>query len=406
MLVTGALRGRHAGQSVSLLVKSKVDAETGWSRLGRQLPRFALASAAFAVASCLVVAPKAGANTSATAPLAGASAPPALTVVIVTLDGVRWHEVFEGVDPVLARAHGLPATAVVGAAELMPNLHAIIDSHGVALGAPGHGAPISASGPNFVSLPGYAELLSGRRATTCHDNQCSGSGARTLVDELAAGSSLDHPDVAVITSWAEIARVASLDAPGAVISSGRHGGSTRGWFSRDPDDRPWLLRAQAVEPTPGNGDFRPDALTADLALHHLRTHATRFLFLGLGEPDEFGHQGNYAGYLDSLRRADARIAEVDAELQRLAARGTRTALFITADHGRADSFNEHGSEYPESARVWLIASGSALRQGGFLAAPRARHLADLAPTVRAIAGLPRDWDPAAGTPLVELLQRD
>ena len=192
----------------------------------------------------------------------------------------------------------------------------------------------------------------------------------------------------------------------ALVSSGRHGGATRADFNQDAEERELLLRGEAAAPAPGNGDFRPDALTADLALHHLRLHSTRFLFMGLGEPDEYGHQGNYAGYLDALRRADVRIAEIDAELQRLAARGTRTALFITADHGRADSFNEHGSKFPESARVWLVATGSALGTGGFLAAPSERRLADLAPTVREIAGLPSDLDPTAGTPLDELLRRD
>jgi hypothetical protein len=387
-------------------VKSKVDADTGRSRLGRQLPRLALACVAFAVAGCLIVPPKASAGKSTTGYALQPGSQSAVTIVIMTLDGVRWHEVFDGVDPALAKERGLPPEAVVGAAELMPNLHAIIDTHGVALGAPGHGATISASGPNFVSLPGYAELLSGRRATACHDNQCPGAGTRTIVDELAVGTTEGRADVAVITSWAEIARVASLDARGALISSGRHGGATRAGFSQDAEERELLLRGEAATPAPGNGDFRPDALTADLALHHLQAHPTRFLFIGLGEPDEYGHQGNYAGYLDALRRADARIAEIDVELQRLAAHGTRTALFITADHGRADTFNEHGSKFPESARVWLVATGSALGTGGFLAAARERRLADLAPTVREIAGLPSDLDATAGTPLEELLRRD
>jgi hypothetical protein len=386
-------------------VKNQVDADTGWPRLGRQLPRLALACAAFAVASCLMVAPKAGASKTATR---GAGPPETapLTIVIVTLDGVRWHEVFEGVDAGLAKERGLTPDGVVSASELMPNLHAIIATRGVALGAPGHGETISASGPNFVSLPGYAELLSGRRSTACHDNQCPGAGIRTIVDELAARARHERPDVAVITSWPDIARVASLDASSALVSSGRHGGATRAWFSHDAADRAPLLRAEAANPEPGNGDFRPDALTAELALQHLRMHPTRFLFLGLGEPDELGHQGNYAGYLTALRRADAQLARVEAELERLAARGTRTALFITADHGRADSFNEHGARFPESARVWLVATGSALRSSGFLAAPSPRWLADLAPTVRKLAGLPPDHDPAAGTPLDELLRPD
>ena len=357
-------------------MKSKVDTATGWSRGGRQLQRCALFGAALAVTGCLLVAPKPGAGATS-ARRAGQTSPaahsrPAFAIVLVTLDGTRWHEVFEGVDAKLAASHGLAASDVVGAAELMPNLHRIIATHGAALGAPGHGAPIRASGPNFVSLPGYAELLSGRTVTNCRDNQCTNSGARTIVDEFSARSAGSETQAVIFTSWPDISRVAS-----------EHSAS--------------------VEPAPGNGTFRPDALTAELALQHLKAHSPEFLFLGLGEPDEFGHQNNYAGYLNALRYADARIGEIDRQLQLLAASGTRTALFVTADHGRADGFVDHGSKFPESARVWLVAAGSALHCTGFIAARNEHRLADLAPTVRAIAGLPRDTNAAAGAPLLELL---
>lgn len=301
-----------------------------------------------------------------------AVAAPEVAVVIVAIDGVRWHEVFEGVDPKLAESHGLPLSGVRSASDLTPNLHRIVATHGVALGAPGHGAPITASGPNFVSLPGYAELLSGRRVTDCKDNQCPSAGRRTLFDDFGAAGLPDGAQAVAFTSWPEIAKVASEHGPFA-------------------------------EPAPRPDTFRTDALTADLAIQHLRARTPRFMFIGLGEPDEFGHQNDYAGYLRSLSYADQRIGEIDQVLQGLAARGTRTALFVTADHGRADSFVEHGAKYPESARVWLIASGSALHASGFVSARAPRYLADLAPTVRAITGLPRDANAAAGTPLDELL---
>jgi len=358
-------------------VKRKVEAVTGRSRIGRQLQRFVLQCAAFAVTGCLLATSNPSARTfdvehGRRASVSNPSTLPELTVVVVTLDGVRWHEVFEGVDARLAASHGLSPSEVVSAADLTPNLHRIVATHGSALGAPGHGAAISASGPNFVSLPGYAELLSGRRATRCRDNQCTGSGAKTLLDEFTASAGRGGAQVALFTSWPDIARVASD-------------------------------RGTVAEPLPRSGSFRSDAVTADLAIAHLKVHAPRFLFLGLGEPDEFGHQNDYAGYLNAVRRADARIAEIDQELTRLAAHGTRTALFVTADHGRADSFVEHGSKFPESARVWLIAAGSALRAAGFVEAPTERRLADLAPTVRQLAGFPRDLDPEAGMPLSELL---
>jgi phosphopentomutase len=135
----------------------------------------------------------------------------------------------------------------------------------------------------------------------------------------------------------------------------------------------------------------------------LRAEQPSFLFVGLGETDEFAHQGNYAGYLEALREADRYIGELAAELSRRARNGVRTALFVTADHGRAATFRDHGQSYPESARVWLVASGSAIEARGLVAAAVPRQLADIAPTVRALFGLPADRDQNAGFPLFELL---
>src|SRR5688572_24807971 len=86
-------------------------------------------------------------------------------IVLVTMDGVRWQDVFEGTDAVLSHAPSRPAT------ELMPNLHRLAKERGAAIGAPGRGV-MSAVGPNYVSLPGYIEILSGRRSIKCQDNDC------------------------------------------------------------------------------------------------------------------------------------------------------------------------------------------------------------------------------------------
>ncbi len=398
-LVTRLLRRRHALESCSILVENEPETDTGRSRVGRSVQRFALCCAAFTVTSCIAAAPKEHTDQ---APTTVRVADTPLTVVVITLDGVRWHEVFEGVDAKLASEHQLPPEAVVPANALMPRLHAIIAERGAALGAPGHGAGISASGPNFLSLPGYAELLSGKSATACADNQCVGAGVHTIIEEMSAIAA-SGADVAAVTSWSDIAKVTSLNGCRAAISSGRHAGANRELFARDAEGARLLSLGESAPRGVGDPDFRPDALTAELAIHHLSAQAPRFLFLGLGEPDEFGHMNDYAGYLDSLRRADARIAEVDAELARLEARGTRTALFVTADHGRADSFVNHGAPYPESARVWLVAAGSAIGARGFISAASERHLADIAPTIRQIAHLPQNNERESGSPLSELL---
>jgi hypothetical protein len=377
-------------------VSITADAWTSRSRLGRRLTRSALGIAAFALASSVLATPGATGLASTRAP---SSEPGPVQVVVVTLDGVRYREIFEGIDPKLAAERGPIQGAVNDAAGLMPNLHRLM-TEGAALGAPGHGASISASGPQFLSLPGYSEIFTGRRVTGCADNGCRGTSARSIVDELA-----EQPrgwQSAVITSWPDIERVAGRNERVA-ISAGRHAGATRSRFDRADAVGVALRKAEAEAPWPGSGDFRRDRFTAELSLAYLRAEQPDYLFVGLGETDEFAHQGNYAGYLEALREADRYLGELSAELSARARSGVRTALFVTADHGRAGAFKDHGQAFPESARVWLVASGRAIAARGLVASPFDRHLADITPTVRTLFGLPADRSESSGFPLWELL---
>ena len=57
---------------------------------------------------------------------------------------------------------------------------------------------------------------------------------------------------------------------------------------------------------------------------------------------------------------------------------------------------------PEAARTWLVATGPRIMARGDVASARERHLADIAPTMRLVLGLPADRDSLAGQPMEEL----
>jgi phosphopentomutase len=163
-----------------------------------------------------------------------------------------------------------------------------------------------------------------------------------------------------------------------------------------------LLDAGAeAGPFPGLGDFRRDRETAALALHFLRAKRPRFLFLGLGETDEYAHRNDYRGYLHALVQSDRVIGEVAAALAELEADGRRTTLFVTTDHGRSASFTGHGESAPESADVWLVASGFGIGARGPVSGAGPRRLADVATTIRLLAGVGEPH--VSSAPLTELL---
>jgi hypothetical protein len=320
-------------------------------------------------------------------------------VVLVVLDGVRWQEVFVGVDAALAGENGDRPGG--DARDLLPNLYAATDTRGAIVGAPGHGRAIAASGPNFVSMPGYTEIFEGRPPDGCRDNACEGALGPTIVDEIRDRATANQ-DVAVFASWERIGSAATREPSRIVLSAGRSAARGASSLADDPEMQDTLERARDADPYPGSDDFRPDRYTAALALRYLDLRRPEFLFVGLGEADEYAHRGDYAGYLASLRDADRFAGQLFATLDRMGERGRRTLVLFTSDHGRARDYRDHGARFPESARVWLAAFGGPVRARGFAAAPRSRRLADVAPTIRAVLDLKPDEGPLGGTPLWEL----
>lgn len=321
-------------------------------------------------------------------------------VVLITIDGVRAEDVFNGAD--LSLKPGAKVGHYTNPEALMPRTYALVKARGVALGAdrPGCGTVRTASGAN-VSLPGYFEIFTGRK-TRCRDNACAPTDQSTFLDE-AADAGL-HP-VASIGSWQVLDHAVSSGKSNALVAEG-----ARRW----PGARPVMgghleelvVAGERSEPYPGHPGYRPDAYTAAIALEYLRTQVPTVLHVGLGDTDEYAHQNQYPAYLDSLVKADAFIGKVADTLDAMGDIGKRTTVIVTTDHGRNADFQHHGSASAAASRTWVVAFGGRVAPQGVGCAKRDVTLVDIAPTVREIIGLPRDMHVEAGSPIEEIFGPD
>ena len=289
-------------------------------------------------------------------------------LVLVTIDGVRWQEIFEGTDPKLSGEPRKPASTLV------PNLYWLASTNGAFVGAPGHGV-IEASGPEHVSLPGYNEIFAGDARHGCANNDCPRTRSVTLLDDARSHGA----KVAAFASWSKIDLALTAEPGAFLVSCG-----------------PRKLGGDG-------GEMRADRDTAAEALAYLESERPDVLYLGLGETDDFAHAGNYPAYVDALQRADEVVGRILGILGR-DDWGRRAHVIVTPDHGRAKDFRSHGGIAPEAARVWMVAGGPQIAARGFVASPGRRHLADIAPTARLLVGLAPEAEltAGAGEPLHEL----
>lgn len=305
-------------------------------------------------------------------------------VVLVTLDGARWEDVFD--------------------VAIMPHAHELVAKSGVAYGGDGHrgtscGIVRTATGIN-VSLPGYLEIFTGR-PTHCADNGCRAVAEPTLLD--VAASTLPG-SVASIGSWDVLERAVSNGTSRAIVAVGRRNwpsgrlaaGGRLGELVRD---------SMHANPLPGAGAYRPDAYTSAIALEYFRLATPVLLHVGLGDMDEWAHHGDRAAYLGALRNADAFLGELAETVDAMGAIGARTTVIVTADHGRSSDFRHHGQSQPESGRVFVLAFGARVERRGVACATREMTLADIAPTVRVLLGLDPDPSAEAGVPIDGIVSR-
>jgi hypothetical protein len=314
----------------------------------------------------------------AEAPLRAAVLPDS-RVILVTVDGVRWQDVFSG-----------------GA---MPRTRKLVDQQGVGFGAGGTSCGVvqTATGTN-ISLPGYFEIFTGR-ATTCASNNCDRTSAPTLFDEAAAAN---KGQLASISSWPQIDRAVARGT-GPFVAAGRSPWPDTGLLAAASVLASYVNVGRTATAMPGAGDYRPDRYTAAVALQYYKARQPVLFHMGLGDTDEWAHVGDYPGYIDALLRADAAIADL-ADAVALGDAANRTTVIVTTDHGRDEDFREHSPMRYDASRTFILAFGARVPVRGVVCPWRNLTLADIAPTIRVILGLPSVRGPRTGHPIAEIIR--
>jgi len=300
-------------------------------------------------------------------------------VILVTIDGVRYQEVFDGLDRRLAG----PATA--GApTDLMPRLRARAAREGLLTGDASRGDGFAVSAPSALSLPGYQVILAGQLGGGCQDNQCGRVVGETVLERARRELGLGHRDVAVFAGWPEIALAVEQEEGQVTVDVGLEPHPP--WSPPD-ETLQAIFRAQRADRPPW--PHRRDRYTWELAMQYLQRFRPRILYVGLGDPDEWGHLGNYGAYAAAVQELDARLEELFEALTTMGPYGAGASVLVTTDHGRGagDEWRHHGPGIAGSEHGWLFASTPFTRTTPAQAAKGQYDHGSVRPTMEALLGL-------------------
>jgi hypothetical protein len=296
---------------------------------------------------------------------AGATAPtPGVeNVVVVTLDGFRWQELFGGADEALlddkaGGARDVPGlkrrywreSATARREAVLPFLWGTVARQGQIFGNPERKAPARITNGLKFSYPGYSEMFCGF-ADPRIDSNDKKDNPNLSVLEFLNGRPAFRDHVEAVCTWDVFPSIFRSRRSGLPVHAGwkplqAEMLTDRERFANQLMD--WLPRYWP--------DNTFDVLTMEAARSALERRRPRVLFIGLGETDEWGHGRRYDLYLDAANKSDRFLAQTWESLQQMPQYKGKTALVVTTDHGRGSTridWTDHGKKVPGAEFIWI-----------------------------------------------------
>ncbi|MDT0583776.1 alkaline phosphatase family protein [Brumicola blandensis] len=354
-------------------------------------------------------------------------------LVIVTIDGLRWQEVFQGADakliehpdfvqnPEALKMRFWDKSAEARQQKLMPFLSGVIAKKGMIMGDRNAGSNMSIENQQHFSYPGYNEIFTGKVDPTLTSNAKVSNKNITFLEWLNKQKGFAN-QVAVFSGWDVFPMIYNRERSRLFINAGFEAMPIPTTLNpAEPERTEDLLKRidvlntlQSEIPSPWS-TVRHDAFTYGFAKTYLQLKQPRVLVINLGETDDFAHNGKYDAYLDSARRTDDYLRDLWTTLQKMPEYKNNTNLLIITDHGRGanpDDWQHHASasavrDYMTSLstfeegivgseHIWFAAIGPDVHSKGLVKTKVEQTQSQFAPSALKLLGFdPHDYDSSA-----------
>lgn len=288
-------------------------------------------------------------------------------VVLITLDGLRWQELFGGaVDSMMLNKVLVKDTAALmnkysaatpkeAREKLMPWFWNTLAKEGQLYGNRWLGNKMNCTNRYWFSYPGYNEILTGFSDPLVDSNAKKYNENKTVLEWLH-----EKPEFT-----GKVAAFCSWDVFPYIVNDQRSGIPVNAGFRKASDNylsytEQVLNDLQDQIPSPWSS-VRLDAFTHNFMLEYMKKHHPRVVYISYGETDDFAHDGRYDHYLNSAHQTDKWLEELWNYLQSDPFYKNKTSIVITTDHGRGTSpmteWKSHGTIYKGSDEIWAAALG-------------------------------------------------
>ena len=314
-------------------------------------------------------------------------------IFIITTDGFRWQEVFSGADTVIMKdpkyvkdvslmeeLYG-DSTPALRRQKLMPFFWNVIAKKGQLFGNRNFDNHVNVSNFYKISYPGYNEILTGYADPKLVPNSPSNNPNINILEYLNQQDEYQGK-VAAFSSWNIFPYILNEQRSELPVNSGYES-------IEENEDSTSVYINQVQNAVNRKTHCRYDQLTFLSAREYIQKHHPRVLYLGLGETDEFAHQGKYDQYLQQATNVDKMIAELWYYIQTDPFYKNNTTLIITTDHGRGKkptSWYAHNLFVRGSGDVWQAMIGPGIEPLGEIKIPQQVYQKQIAATIANLLG--------------------
>lgn len=322
-------------------------------------------------------------------------------IILISVDGLRWQEVFQGADSLLVKDKKYWAeTADARRKKLMPFIWQTIAIKGQLYGNRDLGNKVNVKNKYWFSYPGRSETLCGYYDPKVDSNGYPNNPNENVLEFLNKQKGYKGK-VATFASWNALGRILNRDRNGMLVNL--PGEDVAG--KNLSESQKLANELQHFVPEYFE-DCRPDALTFSLAKAYLLAQQPKVLHIDLADTDNYGHSGNYERYLDAAHFVDGMISNLWETIESHPKYKGKTAILIYPDHGRGvgEKWTGHGGGAPQSDETWLVALGPRIPVLGEVSNDGQIYQDEIAQTVAKLLGFTFEANHSVGESISSILK--
>ena len=296
-------------------------------------------------------------------------------IIVITTDGFRWQEVFNGLDTVILKNKYYQKedslntvnsfggkTAEESRKKLLPFFWSTISKNGQIHGNRNKGSFVNNSNPYWFSYPGYSEILTGQVDTAINSNEYEPNPNTNFFEYLNTLPFYKNKTIA-FCAWDAFKRILNEKRAGFPVVNGNH---VDGFLLKDPQFKFIAdLMNDSYHPF---GEETLDGNIKFMSLYYLKKYKPNAMYISYGDTDELAHAGNYPEYLKAAHRFDEFIHSIYDFVNTDPAYKGNTSILITTDHGRGDEiktqWTSHGQKVSDSNQIWYAMIGAGVEPLG------------------------------------------